>query len=805
MPPERIEEKVRDNLRSSRVLDDYWRQPIRPQQLQAEMERMARRTKNPEMLSELFEALGNDPFVIAECLVRPALSERLANEFYGTNATPSSEAKPRAAAASESAFTGYFLPPLTSTAGVCADNTWSALTDVPGRRGAHTAVWTGSELIVWGGFNYDEEVGTGERYNPATDTWSKVTMANAPMARYGHTAVWSGTEMIVWGGYQLGGISLSNGGKYDPANDSWMATSLSNAPTPRYAHTAVWTGSMMFVWGGIDGTQTDPVAAYSNTGGLYDPKTDTWTAVNNANAPPGRVHHSVIWTGSEMVLWGGQNYHGFLNNGARYNPTSGIWTSTNPGNAPGPRYSHSAVWTGTEMIIWGGWNYTALSDGATYNPVTNSWVALNAANPPQGRFSHSAIWTGSQMIVWGGNADGQTSSGARYNPSTNTWAPTSLTNAPSPRDTHTTIWTGNEMIVFGGGYDETYNNGGRYDPISDTWTPVRTTHTPDGRAKHTAVWTGSEMIVWGGVDNYATRFSSGGRYDPALDTWTPTSTLNAPIGRQDHAAVWTGTEMIIWGGWYSTNTIQISNTGGRYDPAANSWTPTSLINAPDHRREHSCVWTGTEMIVWGGNSDIPGNASNLVNTGGRYNPNTDTWVATSTTNAPSARNFHSAVWNGSEMIVWGGGYYAPGNTGARYNPSTDSWIPTSTIGTPPRAGHSAIWTGKEMIVWSGYNGSIHINTGARYTPATDTWSPTSLSNAPDGRGAHATVWTGDEMIVWGGFNSQQNRFLDSGGRYSPAFDTWSAMTTINAPHAVDFPTAVWTGSRMIVFGGFFTF
>src|SRR5206468_12649582 len=47
--------------------------------LQAEMERMAQHSKQPEVLRELFAALGNDPFVIAECLARPVLAERFAN------------------------------------------------------------------------------------------------------------------------------------------------------------------------------------------------------------------------------------------------------------------------------------------------------------------------------------------------------------------------------------------------------------------------------------------------------------------------------------------------------------------------------------------------------------------------------------------------------------------------------------------------------------------------------------------------------------------------------------------------------
>ena len=75
-------------------------------------------------------------------------------------------------------------------------------------------------------------------------------------------------------------------------------------------------------------------------------------------------------------------------------------------------------------------------------------------------------------------------------------------------------------------------------------------------------------------------------------------------------------------------------------------------------------------------------AVNYLNTGGRYNPSTDSWTATSTTNAPAARGGHTAVWTGSEMIVWGGDDGSDLNTGGRYNPSTDSWTATSTTNAP---------------------------------------------------------------------------------------------------------------------------
>src|SRR5205807_7081611 len=106
------------------------------------------------------------------------------------------------------------------------------------------------------------------------------------------------------------------------------------------------------------------------------------------------------------------------------------------------------------------------------------------------------------------------------------------------------------------------------------------------------------------------------------------------------------------------------NSDGQNKPSADTWTATSTTNAPTGRVDHTAVWTGSEMIVWGGSAAFP----TFFNTGGKYNPNTDSWTATSTTNAPAARDSHTAVLAGNEMIVWGG---SDGtnllNTGGRYD------------------------------------------------------------------------------------------------------------------------------------------
>ena len=83
-----IEKKVTNYLHNSQALQDDWQKPITAEQLQGEMERMAGHTKEPEVLREIFRALGNDPFVIAECLARPVLAEHLVSELNAEDEKP---------------------------------------------------------------------------------------------------------------------------------------------------------------------------------------------------------------------------------------------------------------------------------------------------------------------------------------------------------------------------------------------------------------------------------------------------------------------------------------------------------------------------------------------------------------------------------------------------------------------------------------------------------------------------------------------------------------------------------------------
>ena len=545
MPRAEIERKVEDYLRNSQALSDYWQRPITPDQLQAEMERIASHTKQPGVLHELFAAMGNDPFVIAECLARPVLAERLVRDLTRSgesNAIDTLKSDPRTRLHSQS---------------------FAKQDDVS--RISDAVLWTHESFRNWGEM----------RRHVAFVLYPSVRRISLDARDE------AGATNLADGAYKLPEISVP----LDCIDDTWAATTTVNGPDARAYHTAVWTGNEMIIWGGFNSSGD------LDTGWRYNPSTDSWTATSTNLAPVGREFHTAVWTGSEMIVWGGLDTNGsVLNTGGRYNPSTDSWTATSTTNTPINRYLHTAVWTGSEMIIWGGYFYDGsshyLNTGGRYNPSIDSWTATSTSGVPDGRYGHTAVWTGSQMIVWGGiGSSALLNTGGRYNPGTDSWTPTSTTSAPAVREWHTAVWAGSEMIVWGGeNLSSSLNTGGRYNPSTDNWTATSTTGAPTGRRSHTAVWTGSEMIAWGGTQGTGVVIvlNTGGRYNPSIDSWTATSTTGAPASRVYQTAVWTGSQMVVWGGADSTSYF---NTGGRY--CAQPSTP--VVQSVVSRKIHGAV------------------------------------------------------------------------------------------------------------------------------------------------------------------------------------------------------------------------
>jgi N-acetylneuraminic acid mutarotase len=395
-------------------------------------------------------------------------------------------------------------------------NLWTptSLDGAPGPRESHSAVWTGSSMIVWGGWGFSlGAYASGGRYDPVSDTWTPTSLGavGSPAPRFGHTAVWTGTKAVIWGG-SGNGVRLISGGSYDPATDSWTATALSGAPTGRSDFTAVWTGTRMIVWGG-----SSEVAYHEQTGGRYDPITDTWTPTSLVNAAGARFGHGAAWAGGAMTVWGGRGYDiygneaALLRTGGRYNPTTDTWAPTSLINAPPEAENFVTLAAGARVMFWGGGYYHV---GSMYDPQTDQWRTMSTAGSAYPYGGATAVWTGHQAIVWGGDVSYGATVGAAYDPGTDVWHPISTVNAPTQRHWHSAVWTGRHMVVWGGGYGGEFevDTGGRYDPVTDRWTPTSVEGAPPARERHTAVWTGSFMFVWGGLLGEGGYPSAGGRY-----------------------------------------------------------------------------------------------------------------------------------------------------------------------------------------------------------------------------------------------------------------------------------------------------
>jgi hypothetical protein len=293
---------------------------------------------------------------------------------------------------------------------------------------------------------------------------------------------------------------------------------------------------------------------------------------------------------------------------------------------------------------------------------------------------------------------------------------------------------------------------------ASSWTAI--SDAPVGRAGATAVWTGQEVVAWGGWGLEAYQYPVDAlRYDLAADSWSVASEIDAPAGRMNHTAVWTGAEIIVWGGATADQfgTFDFLAEGGRYDPTTDSWQPMSEVAAPLPRMFQQAVWTGAEMIVWGGtNYNLEWGS---IDAGARYDPTADEWSPMSTADSPSQRFDFASAWTGSDFFVWGGygsvgpREWGPLGDGAMYDPAADVWHPITTEGAPEPT---------QRLFAAHIDGVVLIyGTGviARYDPQSDAWIDASPNC--DTRDTPSLVSTGDSILAWGGLHWEERPCWDT--------------------------------------------
>lgn len=319
---------------------------------------------------------------------------------------------------------------------------WTQLAAAPmeGRIWPSTT-WAGDELIVWGGVlpSTGSVHNDGAVFDRADNAWH--TMSEPPIAgRVGHVAVWTGDELIIWGGHEGGtgrrpSSRLQDGAAYDSDTDTWrqIATpTLSGGP----GYASVWTGSEMIVIGGNDGH-----LSFAENGlyeaGVYNPSTDTW---RNLEMPVELVVVDALWTGEEAIVYGIEGYLGPLL-GTAYDPQSDQWREL-PAAPVDPAVPDIEKF-GDRVLAW---SYDPETDGiAALDLATLQWSSL----PPfPGQASDgipSATSIGASQITMTTE-----SFMAILSEGSNTWQTTpNATDELGPMNP--SAWTGDEALFFSSG------------------------------------------------------------------------------------------------------------------------------------------------------------------------------------------------------------------------------------------------------------------------------------------------------------------------------------------------------------------
>jgi N-acetylneuraminic acid mutarotase len=275
---------------------------------------------------------------------------------------------------------------------------------------------------------------------------------------------------------------------------------------------------------------------------------------------------------------------------------------------------------------------------------------------------------------------------------------------------------------------------------------------------------------------------------PTTGRWRPIAA--APIsGRDGAAAVWTGRQLLVWGGHRRVpgQGLGPMRDGASYDPAADRWQRIPDAPAGVQGTATGTAWTGTSLLVW------MGNAPDGPAVGAAYDPAARSWRRMAASPLGPRESF-STMWTGRELIVFGGssGDALASPVGAAYDPASDRWRVLPRAPIADRLGHAAVWAGGEMLVWGGRGAGRAYGDGAAYDPASDRWRPIAR-HSPSA--VAAAVWTGTRMLVW---STAKDR--TGGAQYDPVRDRWTPIARgpvlgglLSGP--------VWTGSQMVAWDG----
>lgn len=334
----------------------------------------------------------------------------------------------------------------------------------------HSAyVGIGNQLFVWGGCNESgTALNSGALYDPRSNEWRTIANdANTPSPRCAATAVWTGSVIVVWGGYEPATDSaLSDGAIYDPVEDTWR--SMSTGPNARVFSIGAGTQALALFWAGRD-ADGEPLSGLD----VYDFESEQWSSADGAEEPT--LREEPAWAAGNYTFW---TYGGRLNaetasdHAAYYSMASNEWNTLPEGTTMMPRWGSFGAFVGGNFYVWGGRDVSSIyEDGAVYS--VDAWDGLGDSNAPSARYAAfgESGWVfpvnDSRFVVIGGlnGPGGYLRDGGFYDASEDAWTEIKAWPGGGSHAFGAAAWVGGELVVWGGRDDMSLTNTGvRYLP-----------------------------------------------------------------------------------------------------------------------------------------------------------------------------------------------------------------------------------------------------------------------------------------------------------------------------------------------------
>jgi hypothetical protein len=501
-----------------------------------------------------------------------------------------------------------------------------------------------------------------------------------------------------------------------PGGTGWIGaaplggwTPLPRAPVPaRRDHVAVWTGEALLVWGGRDEEGWRP------DGGVYDPATDRWTRIAQAPFLP-YAGTLAAWDGHRLVVIGAAG-----GASGAYAPASDSWEAfpEPPGEAG---WTAMAVLDGDVVLAGRAGGVTV---AATHDREGGSWRSLPAPPLEDGVYAMEAV-AGRLALL--GPGTGEQLATTAYDPGIGGWsAPQQV---PAGVD-----WTpslavddrGNRLVLGGPSHARSATHAVRAWQVGgeegEDWTNLPDLPRGLSRASPELLAVDGGVLAWAADDPGAAAWLGSD-----AEFWRPLATPPDDVG-VGAAAVWSGEALLVWGGEGAGGGAWTREHGGVELPPADApryegrWAGHGA--PPDERQDPALVWTGVEVLVWGGHGS---EGEPFASDGLRWDPRTGAWGSIPDGPLPG-RSEPVVGWTGRELVVVGGrtgGGWS--RSGAAFDPQDGNWRVLPDAPTPAGA----------QPVGAIVDGALYVAAGdpvriAVYEPARDGWRVLSASPTPDG-------------------------------------------------------------------------